>query len=41
MKSTKLVGLSGVVRKIGGLKERGKLRLEETKGQSVINQTIV
>jgi len=28
IKSTKLVGLSGIVRKIRGFKERGKLRLK-------------
>ena len=32
MKSTKLAGLSGIIRKIKGLKKRGKLRLEEARG---------
>jgi len=35
MKSTKLVALSGIVGNIKGLKERGKSRLEETRGAKV------
>ena len=39
MKIKKIVGLSGIVGQIKGVLKRGKTRIEEIRGQSVINKT--